>query len=355
MPAGRDENRPHGRPDRSREKETHLAMTAPLSFSLATWDYDRVAALFDGRVRVPGCDVDFHSEPTTSLFPKAVSDAPYDVTEMSFSSYLIQVARGEGAYIALPVFLSRAFRHNGFYVRADAGITEPKQLEGKRIGVPEYQMTAAVWMRAILTHEYGVDVTTFRYRTGGLDGGSRVERLPLALPAEIEIRPIETGQNLNDLLLAGELDALLAPKPPKSFLAGDPRIRRLLPDAAAAERAYYAKTGFFPLMHVVGIRKSLAKANPWLAEALYAAFVEARDIAVARLKDVWLGSANRLSLPWLYADMEATLATMGADYWRYGAAANRAELEAFCRYSHEQHLTDRVLTLDELFHPSAMN
>lgn len=323
-----------------------------ISLTLACWDYDRAQAILDGRIGIAGCHVDCHALPPSTLFPLAVGEARFDITEMSMSSYILQVARGEGAYVAVPAFLSRAYRHNGFIVRADAGIETPKDLEGKRVGIPEYQMTAGLWMRGILADEYGVATDTFQWRTGALEDGVRKDRLDLALPETMSLTPINAGETLQSLLLAGDLDAVLAPKPLQAMIDGDPRIRPLFADAAAVEAAYHRKTGFFPIMHAIGVRRSLAEAHPWLPMAIYEAFRQARDLALARLDDIWRGSANRLSLPFLHADMAELRATMGADYWSYGFADNRHELDAMCRYSVEQHLAPRRVSPEELFHPS---
>lgn len=326
-----------------------------LRVSLATWDHDRVAALHDGRVAVPGLEIDRHVLPTSQLFPIAVQEARFDVTELSVSSHVLQVSRGTGAYTAIPAFVSRAFRHGGFFGRAGSGVDGPADLAGRAVGVPEYQMTAALWMRGILADDYGVDPATIRWRTGALDAGVRRERLELDLPPGLAVEPVAEGETLQDLLLAGEIDGLLAPKPPAAFLDGDPAIRRLVPDYEQVERDYHARTGFFPIMHLIAVRKSLVAANPWLPRALLDAFTAARDLALARLREVWLGSANRLSLPWLGASMERTLAAMGPDYWPYGFAANRAELAAICRYSRAQHLAARDVTPEELFDPSVLD
>lgn len=323
-----------------------------LELTLASWDHDRVMALHETRVTVPGITLKSVIEPTSKLFPLAVGKAPYDITEMSISSYILQVSRGVGDYIAIPAFVSRAFRHSGFFARKGSGIESPADFAGKRIGVPEYQMTAALWMRGILSDEYGVSADSIHWRTGALDAGVRRERLELALPDGMTVEPIEEGETLQDLLRDGRIDGLLAPKPPQAFLDGDTRFQRLFPDFEAAEQAYHAKTGFFPIMHLIGVRKSLVAANPGLPRALFDAFVAARDAATERLRKVWLGNANRLSLPWLNASMERTLATLGPDYWSYGFTANRSELEAVCRYSVEQFLAERQVAPEELFHPS---
>jgi len=322
---------------------------SPLNLTLACWDHDRAQAVLDGSVTIEGVELSSQALPTTTLFPLAVEQAKYDITEMSMSSYLMQVSSGTSAYTAIPVFLSRAFRHSGFYVRSDAGIHAPGDLEGRTVGVPEYQMTAGLWMRGLLASEYGVDLSKISYRTGGLDGGVRKERLPLSLPDGFVVEPMAEGQNLNDLLLDGEIDALFAPKVPRSFLEKNPRIERLFPDFASVERAYHQKTGFFPIMHAIGIRTTLLDAHPWLASAVYKAFVESRDIALKRLQQVWLGSANRLSLPWLHETMETTRATMGNDYWPYGLEKNYGEIDWMCQQSVDQYLAKTRLAPEDLF------
>lgn len=325
-----------------------------LELTVASWDHDRVMALHDGRVTVPGVTLKSVIEPTSKLFPLAVREAPYDITEMSISSYILQVSRGVGEYTAIPAFVSRAFRHSGFFARKGSGIKSPADFAGRSIGVPEYQMTAALWMRGILSDEYGVPADSIQWRTGALDAGVRRERLELTLPDEMQVEPIEEGETLQELLQDGRIDGLCAPKPPRAFLGGDDRFQRLFPDFEAAEQAYHEKTGFFPIMHLIGVRKSLVAANPDLPRALFDAFVEARDMALERLRDVWLGNANRLSLPWLNSSMERTLTTLGYDYWSYGFARNRAELEAVCRYSVEQFLAERHVAPEELFHPTVL-
>jgi len=327
----------------------------PLALSFASWDHDRVMALHDGRVTVPGVRLDSVIETTQKLFPLAVSTAPHDITEMSISSYVLQTSRGEGAYTAIPAFVSRAFRHQGFFARAGSGIHSPADFAGKRIGVPEYQMTAALWMRGILRDDFGVRAEDIHWRTGALDQGVRRERLALDLPDGMKVEPIDEGETLQVLLLRGEIDGLLAPKPPQAFLDGNPDLVRLFPDYQAAEEDYHARTGFFPIMHVIGLRKTLAEAHPWLPRALYDGFVAARDLALDRLRKLWLGNANRLSLPWLGASMERTIGAMGSDYWSYGFAANRAELDAVSRYSVEQFLARDRVAPEALFHPSVLD
>jgi 4,5-dihydroxyphthalate decarboxylase len=326
-----------------------------MELTLGTWDHDRVMALHNGRIGVPNVTLKGEIHPTAKLFPWAVQDAKFDITEMSVSSYILQLSRGGSDYTAIPAFVSRAFRHSGFFARAGSGIKSPADFGGRRIGVPEYQMTAAVWMRGILADEYGVDCDTIHWRTGALDGGVRRERLELELPQGMQVEPITEGDSLQAMLLRGEIDGLLAPKPPQAFLAGNPDLIRLVPDFEKAEQDYHRKTGFFPIMHLIGVRKSIADENPALVRDLYEGFVAARDAAMDRLRSVWLGNANRLSLPWLGASMERTLTTLGPDYWSYGFAANRTEIETICRYSVEQHLAKSLVEPKALFHPAVLD
>ena len=322
--------------------------------TLACWDYDRTRALLEGRVGVAGWRIDAKVEPPEETFPRAVADAPFDVSELSLSSYLMQVSRGEGAYIAIPAFVSRAFHHGAIYVRTKRGIETPKDLEGRLVGVPEYQMTMALWVRGILGDEYGVDFRKIRYRTGGANKPGRKERLALELPEDMDVAPIPEGSTLNELLLAGELDAVIAPTPPDGFTAGDKAVRRLFTDPAAEERAYYARTGLFPIMHVIGVRRTLADEHPGLAADLFRAFVEARNLAMREHDLTARSSANRMMLPWFADQWEATKDLMGEDFWPYGVAENRAELEAICRYSHEQNLGRKRLSVEALFAPETV-
>ena len=322
--------------------------------TLACWDYDRTRALLEGRVGGAGWRIDAKALPPEKTFPRAVADAPFDVSELSLSSYLMQVSRGEGAYIAIPAFVSRAFHHGAIYVRTKRGIETPKDLEGRLVGVPEYQMTMALWVRGILGDEYGVDFRKIRYRTGGANKPGRKERLALELPEDMDVARIPEGSTLNELLLAGELDAVIAPTPPDGFTAGDKAVRRLFADPAAEEQAYYARTGLFPIMHVIGVRRTLADEHPGLAADLFRAFVEARNLAMREHDLTARSSANRMMLPWFADQWEATKDLMGDDFWPYGVAENRPELEAVCRYSHEQNLGRKRLSVGALFAPETV-
>lgn len=302
-----------------------------------------------------GFDLDCHTEPPGVLFPLAVGEARFDVTEFSFASYLIQLSRGECQYIGVPVYLSRAFRHGAIYVRADSGIKDPKDLEGRVVGVPEYAMTLAVWVRGILSDDYGVDVSTLKYRTGGLNKPGRVERLKLDIPDHVDIQAMAPTVSLNEAILEEQLDAIIAPAPPSAFSEGDPRVLRLIDPAGPAERDYFARTNIFPPMHILAIKKTLVATHPTLPGAIYDAFMDARRIAMDRVKAVAQSSANREMSPWYAEAYEQAVAIMGPEYWSYGVDDNIADLEAFCRYCEEQHLTARPVSPGELFHPDTIS
>jgi 4,5-dihydroxyphthalate decarboxylase len=319
-----------------------------LSLTLACWDYDRTAALADGRVRPEGVDLTYLDLPVEETFFRMLRFAEFDVAELSLSSYVISMARG-APFVAIPVFPSRAFRHNGVYVRAGAGIEAPQDLVGRRVGVPEYQMSAAVWIRGILADHYGVPVGSVTYRTGGLHDPGRHEKLPIDPPG-VKIEPIPPGETLAGMLVRGEIDALYSPRVPRPFLQGDLRVHRLWPDAASEEKAYVSRTGIFPIMHLVAIRRDVYEANRWVARSLYKAFEEAKAVAEARLEET---AAPANLLPWSYQEVRETKAVMGEDFWPYGLEANLHTLGTFLRYSHEQGLADRLYEPSELFCPEA--
>lgn len=319
-----------------------------LPLTIACWDYDRTARLMNGEVPIEGCDPNFLNLPVEETFFRALRSAEFDVAELSMSSYTMLLSKGASPYVALPVFLSRAFRHSAIYVPANSDIRTPQDLIGRQVGVPEYQLTAPVWVRGLLEDEYGVRPRDIRWRTGGVETPGRHEKVDLSLAPEIEVQPIAQGKTLNEMLLSGQIDALVAPRAPSSFhLPGRP-VKRLFEDFRSVESAYFAKTGLFPIMHVVGVRRTLVEANPWLPMSLLKAFTVAKDLALAELGEV---AALKISLPWVAAEQEQTVATMGTDFWSYGVGPNEKVLETFLRYHHEQGLSKRRVTLDEMFAP----
>jgi 4,5-dihydroxyphthalate decarboxylase len=322
---------------------------AKLRISLACCDYDRTRALFDGRAPVDGCELIATAIEPEEAFHRAFKYREFDVTELSLSSHTLQVSRGDNAYVAIPAFVSRLFRHSGIYIRTDRGIERPQELKGKTLGLPEYQITANVWIRGILNDDYGVKVRDVRWRSGGLEDAGREERTPLKLPADIDLKPIPKDQTLSAMLEAGELDGMIGARAPSCFLRGAPKLARLFPDFRAVEQDYFRRTKIFPIMHVIGIRRSIAEEHPWLAVNLMKAFIKAKALC-------WyeLGQIGHLftSLPWGVAEFAAARELMGEDYWSYGIGANRHVLEAFTRYHHEQGLSARQVSLEELFAPS---
>jgi 4,5-dihydroxyphthalate decarboxylase len=291
--------------------------------------------------------VRYLAPPLEELFIRALIGAEFDACEVSLSSYLIALSRGATPYRALPVFLSRVFRHSAIYVRTDRGIADPKDLRGKRVGVPEYQMTAALWARGLLEDEYGVKPSEIEWRNGGLEQTGRAEKLALDLPQSVRLAPIGPSETLSAMLAEGKLDALISPRTPSCF-GKAPQVARLFPDYRAAERAYAKKTGLFPIMHVLAVRDELLKKHAWLASSLFAAFRQAKDIAIRELEEI---GAYNVTVPWLAAELADIRAVLGADYWPYGLAKNRASLEAALRYSHAQGLSARPLTVEEAFVP----
>jgi 4,5-dihydroxyphthalate decarboxylase len=321
-----------------------------LTITVATWDYDRVRALVDGRTRVEGCDVNYITMPVEEILERAFFHHEFDVAEIGFSPYLIALSRGVAPYVAIPAFLSRMFRHSAIYIRTDRGIEGPEDLKGKRIGVPEYQMSAAMWARGLLRDEFGVTAAQINWVQGGLETPGRRDKFPLNLPDGF---PLVSADNktLSQLLADGELDAVISARQPSSFGAGYPLVRRLFPDYRAAERDYFRRTGVFPIMHALGIRRDVLDRHPWLAASLYKAFVQAKRLADAEFTEV---TALKIGLPWLTAEFDATREVMGNDFWPYGVEPNRKTLELMARYSHEQGLAVRPVAVEEMFAPSTL-
>lgn len=317
--------------------------------TIACGNYDRTRAIRDGRVKVEGCAVTYLPLYPEEIFFRAFRYQEFDVSELSFSSYIRTVGNGTAAYVGLPAFVSRLFRHSCIYVRADSGIREPADLRGKRIGLPEYQITAVVWMRGLLQHEYGVKPNEIHWRSGGQEEPGRDERTPLKPIPGLDLKPIGKDETLVGMLRDGKLDALFTARAPSSFLRGEPHIRRLFPNFREVERAYYQKTKMFPLMHLVGIKKELVAKYPWLTTSVYKAFCEARALAMIDLNDV---NALMVMLPWLIAETQDTAEIMGKEFWPYGIDENMREIEALTTYAFEQGLTDRKVGVEELFHPS---
>jgi 4,5-dihydroxyphthalate decarboxylase len=318
-----------------------------LELSLAVGDYDRTSALLEGRIQVEGCAIHPVVLDPAEAFHRAFKFAEFDVTELSLSTHAYVTARGDSAYVGIPAFPLRTFRHSAIFIRTDRGIEQPADLRGKTLGIGEYQQTAQVWARGMLQDEYGVAMRDVKWRTGGFKQPGRGERTPIEIPPEIDCRPIPADRTLPDMLDAGELDGLITTWVPPSVAQGKPHVRRLFPDYPAVEAAYFQKTRIFPIMHLVGIRRSLVERHPWLAVSVFKAFLAAR----AAVEDWHLSVFD----PWVPARYEQTRALLGDDFWSYHVEPNRHVLETFLGYSRDQGLLPRAITVEDLFAPSTFD
>src|SRR5579863_242448 len=304
-------------------------MSGRVPVTLACWDYDRTAALASGEVRPEGVDLTYLSLPVEETFFRMLRHREFDAAEMSLSSYTFSLFRENPPFIAIPVFPSRFFRHSCIYVHADSGIREPKDLIGKRVGNPEYQMTAPVWIRGILSDEYGVPVTSATYLSGGEEEPGRPEKIALDLPPEFKLEAIPSDKTLSRMIETGEVDALYTARAPSTYGNGSGKVRRLFENYAAVEREYYLKTRIFPPMHIVALRRDVYEKNPWVAQSLSKAFFAAQKDAYDELRST---AALKSMLPWLTHHVKETEDLMGRDFWPYGYEPNVKALTTFLRY-----------------------
>lgn len=304
------------------------------------------------RTVVPdGIDLIYLNMPVEETFFRMLRHREFDVAEMSLSSYVMSHFTEDRPFVAIPVFPSRYFRHSSIYVNAAAGIREPADLVGKRVGSPEYQMTAPVWIRGILSDEYGVKVDDVTHYTGGEEEPNRPEKLALDLPENIRIKRIGPTQTLSAMIRDGEIDALFTARKPSSYGGPNGGVRRLFEDFVDVERAYFRKTNIFPIMHTIVIRREIYEAHRWIAQSLYKAFAEAQLRIYRELEET---AALKVMLPWLNAHVEDVRRIMGDDYWSYGFKQNRETLDTFLRYSYEQGLSKRRLRAEDIFVPETM-
>jgi 4,5-dihydroxyphthalate decarboxylase len=323
-----------------------------LNISMSVGNYDRTQALFDGRVQIEGCNVHAVALEPEEAFHRAFRYGEFDITEISMSSHMMTTARGDNQYLAIPAFLSRVFRQSGIYVRTDRGIETPKDLKGRVIGVPEYQITANVWIRGILEDEYGVKPSEIKWRRGGIEEAGREERSPISLPDSIDLQQIPNDKTLSGMLESGEIDGYIGARAPSCFLRGAPNVGRLFKNYIESEQDYFKRTRIFPIMHMVGIRKTLVEQYPWLPVSVYKAFLAAKQLAVKELDEI---CHLAVTLPWMVHHHNEAKRLMGQDYWPYGLDANQHVIETFARYHHEQGLSTRRVAPKELFAPSALD
>ena len=322
-----------------------------LRLSMACWNYDRTRGLLEERIPIDGIDLNYITLPVEETFFRMIRHREFDVAEMSLSSYTLSLFRDPKPFVAIPVFPSRYFRHSCIFINRNSGIREPKDLIGKRVGNPEYQLTACVWIRGILSDEYNVPVSSVTYFRGGEETPGRIEKQAVSLPPEIRLENIPEDKTLSRMLQEGEIDAIYSPRTPSSLAQGNENVRLLFEDYESVEREYYKRTKIFPIMHTVVIRRELYEQHPWIAQSLYKAFVLAqREV----YEDLYETGALKVMLPWLIPHAEETRKLMGKDFWPYGVEPNVHVLNTFLRYSYEQGLAKRLLTPQELFVPEAL-
>lgn len=317
--------------------------TAPLSVAIGR--YDRTQALLDGRVRIAGTDATFESPPFETLFERAYDHEAYDVAELSFSNFIYLTSIGRCPYVGLPIFPSKMFRHSAIFIRTDRGITKPADLAGRLVGVREYAMTAAMSARGALADEYDVPSSAIRWRYGRAEADDRKPVIRM-LPKGFDIAPLGDDDNLSDAFTRGDLDAVVAYKPPSCFKRHDANIERLFPEHEKQEADYFARTRIFPLMHLIGVRRQLMQERPDLCLAVCDAFEASKQIALQEMAEY---QAITVSHPWAPVEAARLRKLFGEDTWSYGVEPNRASLEALMRWSFTQGVTERQLSIEDLF------
>jgi 4,5-dihydroxyphthalate decarboxylase len=317
-----------------------------LKLSVAVGPYDHTRALIDGTVQIDGVQATCMTLSPEEIFFRAFRHAEFDICELSLSSFTVKAAQGGAPYVGVPAFVSRMFRHSSIYVRTDR-IKKPQDLKGKKVGLPEYQLTALVWARAILQDDYGVKPSDIHWIRGGIEDADRPEKISIKLPPDVRLENGPPGKSISALLAEGAIDGFMAPRPP-SLPRGAPNVGSLFPDPAAAARDYFKRTGIFPIMHIVGVRRELAEKHPWLPGSVYKAFEQSKAVALDLLSDT---SATKVTLPFIEERLKEARELMGEDFWPYGLDANRKTLETFLHHHHAQGLSPRLMKPEELFHP----
>jgi 4,5-dihydroxyphthalate decarboxylase len=323
---------------------------AKLELSVAVGDYDRVRPLLDGAVAIDGVDATYMTLSPEEIFFRAFRHAEFDICELSMSSFALKTAQGDNPYVGVPAFVSRAFRHTSIYVRTDR-VRTPADLKGRKVGLPEYQLTANVWARAMLEDDHGVKPADVTWVRGGIATAGRPEKISIDLPSDIRLENAPDGTTISQLLERGDIDGFMAPRPPTLADPNHPHVGWLFPDPTAAAKDYYQRTRIFPIMHVVGVRREIADRHPWLPAAVLKAFEAAKAAALAKLSDT---SATKVTLPFVEEQLAAARALMGDDFWSYGVEPNRHVLDTFLRHHHGQGLSPRRLAVEELFHPATL-
>lgn len=319
---------------------------------IACWDYDRTRALADGTVAIAGVDATYHGgRIVTEIFEKMIRDRAYDVSELGMTYFLRTLEAEDPPFLAIPVFPVRAFRHSAIYVNADSGIRRPEDLAGRTIGeLALYGHDAGIMPKGILSDEFGVTPDQCRWVIGAIDFPlNPLDFVPQPHPDDVDVRFAAPGQDLGAMLEAGEIDALISADVPKSVLAKSPTVRRLFEDFVAVERDYYQRTGIFPIMHTVVVRKDLARARPDVVRAVYEGFCAAKDHMARKLVDGMTFNNMQVMIPWFSELIQDDRNLLGPDWWPYGVKANHAALDAVLRYHHEQGITRKRFRVEDVF------
>jgi len=320
-------------------------MKERLKLTLACTDADHTRDFTQGSVEADGIDITYFSLSISELFHRFINHREWDVSEMSFGKYVALRSQGDDSLVAIPVFPSRLFRHSSIYVRKSGGLRGAADLRGRRIGIPEWAQSAAVYTRGMLTHEYGIGLADVHWVQGGVNEPGRREKVALTLPPGVHLDAV-TDRSLDAMLLAGDIDAIMTAEAPPSFDAGHPEIVRLFDDYRTAEAAYYKKTRIFPIMHLIAIRGEIVAEHPWVARNLYKAFEEAKRRSQTRLES---SNVACFPMPWSFAVVAELQRDFGNDWWPYGIEPNRTTLEAFVQFAFEQGVAHRKAEIEELF------
>lgn len=321
----------------------------PLTF--ACGPYDRMEALKYGLIDVEGIDLNFiEIQAPREIFDRMVGAQEFDVSEMSLAEYVTMTAKGTSPFIGIPVFPSKFFRHGFICINRDAGITEPKDLAGKRIGTPLYTQTAAIWIRGDLENIYGADLSDVKWIQGAVEkpGTHGDPPAPPQLLKPIDISPNTSDKSLSDMLADGDIDAVLGSRLPDSVRTRPDKVGYLFPNFREEEKRYFKEYRQHPIMHLVVIRKDVYEKHKWVAQSLYKAFLAAKDWALDRM---YFSGAQRYMLPWLFDDLREIDEVFGGDPWPYGIEDNRPTLEAFVRYMHQQNFIPDIVPVEDLFAP----
>jgi 4,5-dihydroxyphthalate decarboxylase len=321
-----------------------------LHLTLACEDYDRTRALRDGAVKPEGIELTYLALPVEEIFWRMLQFEEFDVAEMSMGAFLTDAARGRKSFVAIPVFPSRTFRHRCVFVNIASGVEKAEDLRGKRVGLPEYTMTASVWLRGLLQHDYGIPPQEIQWVQAGVEQPGRKDRVAFTPPADVHLETVN-DRTLNEMIESGEIDAMISARMPSCFVKGSPVVRRLFPDFKKVEMDCFRRTRLFPIMHVIVIRAAVHEEFPWVAQSLYKAFVQSKKLCIEKIND---SNVLFTSLPWMLSEYEEARELMGEDYWPYGFAPNRHVLETLQQYLFEQGLVKEKLQMEKLFAPGTL-